>query len=543
MGFLNRIKIGARLTLAFMVMLAFIFALFLSVRAGLSSIDQAMHQIVQVEAKKQSFTAELDRHSQNAALLLLQIVTTPERQARVPLYTAMDLAGKQASVAFKNLQSLPWSGERAASLQNLATLREKYLQAFTDTVDLIELGDQAALAQQYASHTQPSLHALLKGTAELAAMQQTNMAEELASVLQRMSDTRSLLWILSLCALISGPFFAWAVTRSIIRPLDHGVAAMAGMAAGDLRCQLTIHGSDETAMMLTQMQKMQISLAAMVLELRDSANQISSSAQSGQQGATDVANGVASQQLEISQIHRVVGDFVNKLHFAEKTAYSAQQQSQQAASLAGRGHQLIETASREIAAIAGTIQSSADAVDVLRQRANSMRTMISAVTEIAEQTNMLALNAAIEAARAGEAGRGFAVVADEVRRLADRTSGATREIYSVIEAMDQQTSEAIFQIDQGRNEMARAVAMIGEIVDPLTQLQQGASQATLDLDLLSQNISEQVAESQAIANSVDAISQSADSNLRITRQASQDSSQLFEISLQLQKQMQRFRLS
>lgn len=543
MGFLNRIKIGARLTLAFMVMLAFIFALFLSVRAGLSSIDQAMHQIVQVEAKKQSFTAELDRHSQNAALLLLQIVTTPERQARVPLYTAMDLAGKQASVAFKNLQSLPWSGERAASLQNLATLREKYLQAFTDTVDLIELGDQAALAQQYASHTQPSLHALLKGTAELAAMQQTNMAEELASVLQRMSDTRSLLWILSLCALISGPFFAWAVTRSIIRPLDHGVAAMAGMAAGDLRCQLTIHGSDETAMMLTQMQKMQISLAAMVLELRDSANQISSSAQSGQQGATDVANGVASQQLEISQIHRVVGDFVNKLHFAEKTAYSAQQQSQQAASLAGRGHQLIETASREIAAIAGTIQSSADAVDVLRQRANSMRTMISAVTEIAEQTNMLALNAAIEAARAGEAGRGFAVVADEVRRLADRTSGATREIYSVIEAMDQQTSEAIFQIDQGRNEMARAVAMIGEIVDPLTQLQQGASQATADLDLLSQNISEQVAESQAIANSVDAISQSADSNLRITRQASQDSSQLFEISLQLQKQMQRFRLS
>ncbi|STQ89516.1 methyl-accepting chemotaxis protein [Iodobacter fluviatilis] len=543
MDSLNKIKIGVRLTLAFMVMLAFIFILFLSVRAGLSSIDQAMHQIVQVEAKKQSFTAELDRHSQNAALLLLQIVTTPERLARVPLYAAMDLAGKQASVAFQNLQSLPWSGERAASLQNLVTLREKYLQAFTDTVDLIELGDQATLAQQYASHTEPSLHALLKGTAELAAMQQTSMAEELASVLQRMSETRSLLWILSLCALVTGPFFAWAVTRSIIRPLDHGVAAMAGMAAGDLRCQLTINGRDETAMMLMQMQKMQTSLAAMVLELRDSANQISSSAQSGQQGATDVANGVASQQLEISQIHRVVGDFVTKLHFAEKTACSAQQQSQHAASLAGRGHQLIETASREIAAIAGTIQNSADAVDVLRQRANSMRTMISAVTEIAEQTNMLALNAAIEAARAGEAGRGFAVVADEVRRLADRTSGATREIYSVIEAMDQQTSEAIFQIDQGRNEMARAVAMIGEIVDPLTQLQQGASQASVDLDLLSQNISEQVAESQAIANSVDAISQSADSNLRITQQASQDSSQLFEISLQLQKQMQRFRLS
>ncbi|MEN9656842.1 MAG: hypothetical protein RL571_307 [Pseudomonadota bacterium] len=543
MNYLNRIKIGARLTMAFMLMLVFLLIISVSVWAGLARIDQAMHNIVQVEARKQSVTADLERHSQSAALLLLQIVTTPERQARLPLYTAMELASKQTNSSFQKLQALPWAEDKVATLQALAALRERYLRAFTDTVDLIELGDQATLAQQYASQTQPSLNALLAATAQLAAMQQSNMSGELDNVLKRMSETRSFLWVLSLVALAAGPFFAWSVTRSIVRPLGHGVEIMVNMADGDLRCLVKINGRDETAMMLTQMQKMQAGLATMVLGLRDSANQVSTAAQSTQQGAADVADGVARQQSELYQINRVVGEFVNKLHAAEQTACLAQQQSKQAASLAGRGQQLIEVASHEIASIASTIQNSADAVDVLRQRANSMRTMISSVTEIAEQTNMLALNAAIEAARAGEAGRGFAVVADEVRRLADRTASATREIQGVIEAMDQQTSEAILQIGHGKNEMARGVKMIGEIVEPLTELREGANKASVELDTLSQNISEQVAESQAIANSVASIAQFADNNLSITQQASQDSRQLFEISVQLQAQMQRFRLA
>jgi methyl-accepting chemotaxis protein len=124
----------------------------------------------------------------------------------------------------------------------------------------------------------------------------------------------------------------------------------------------------------------------------------------------------------------------------------------------------MEMIKSKTSALAGTVST-------LAESSGEIGNILSVINDIADQTNLLALNAAIEAARAGDAGRGFAVVADEVRKLAERTQAATKEIESIIGALQAESKKASEEmndaggtVDAGVKKVSSASAVFESIV-------------------------------------------------------------------------------
>ena len=334
------------------------------------------------------------------------------------------------------------------------------------------------------------------------------------------------------------------IARSIARPLDEAVSAMANIASGeaDLTRSLDNHGRDELTALGGHFNAFTGKLRGVIGESLQAAGSLNEASQS----LGEIAGNAQQHSQQQSQQMELVATAINEVSYAvqdvAKNAEHAASEVRLAEQQALQGQQNIDGSLRQIDQLSATIDQAVQVMQNLAQESTQIGSVLEVIRSIAEQTNLLALNAAIEAARAGEQGRGFAVVADEVRMLAQRTQQSTAEIQGMIERLQGNSEAAVkvinasSQASQQTVEQARqageSLSQIAASLRNLTGLNASIASATLQQSHVVDDINHNVTQAATLAHE----------NALAADHSSEASRHLGELAGQLNRLLGQFRV-
>ncbi|MBI1336618.1 MAG: HAMP domain-containing protein [Phycisphaera sp.] len=351
-------------------------------------------------------------------------------------------------------------------------------------------------------------------------------------------------------ATVSGIALALAVCVSVLlirmltRSVNKVLNVIQAVASGDLtQPLLNMKSKDEMGEMARATDHMSSALQDLVKSVAQASSEVAAASTEIAASSEEIAQGMTEQSSQVSQIASAVEEMSASITEVAGKSTQASQSANDSGQAATDGGKIVDQTVQGMRAINEAVSEGAARVQELGKRGEQIGQIIEVINDIADQTNLLALNAAIEAARAGEHGRGFAVVADEVRKLADRTTKATEEIASSIQAIQEETTRAVKQMNSGTEEVNKGVESATLAGQSLSKIVQSAKDVATMVQSIAAAAEEQSAASTQVSKNVEAISAVTTQSVEGARQAAQAAAGLSEKSERLQEIVGRFKLA
>ncbi|KRA13740.1 methyl-accepting chemotaxis protein [Acidovorax sp. Root568] len=459
---MSNLKIGARLSLAFGLVLLITATIAATGVWRLAVLKEASSRIATVEMERNALAQEW-----KAAIDLNWVRASASLKATDAGYiqslTAdMAATSQRASEAQKKLEALVDDPTEKALMERVAVTRKAYVDARAKLLDRKKAGEDVfALVD---SDLKPLATAYLQSLADVADNTHKQLDEFEDAIMQ---DAVTSQWVLALAAVVSvvlGALFALWTTRSIVGPVQRAVQAADEISHGNLSVQIPDvgNGRNEMAQLLRSLDEMQQNLSRIVGHVRSGSENVATASSEIAQGNNDLSARTEQQASALQETAASMEQLNSTVRQNADNARQANQLAQSASTVAVHGGEVV---SQVVDTMKGIHDSSSKIADI-----------IGVIDGIAFQTNILALNAAVEAARAGEQGRGFAVVAGEVRSLAGRSADAAKQIKTLINDSVERVAAGTTLVDQAGATMTEVVGSIKRVTDLMGEISAASSE-------------------------------------------------------------------
>ena len=324
---------------------------------------------------------------------------------------------------------------------------------------------------------------------------------------------------------------------AILRLLDE----MGSLADGDLTVNATV-SEDVTGAIADSINFAIEALRTLVKTINDASVGVASAAQEAQATALHLAEASEHQAHQITNASAAINEIAVSIDEVSINSLESADVAQRSVLIAHNGAEIVRQTIEGMDNIRNQIQETSKRIKRLGESSQEIGNIVELINDISEQTNILALNAAIQAASAGEAGRGFAVVADEVQSLAERTSNATKQIESLVQAIQSDTNEAVASMEQTTSEVVDGAKRTENAGDALAEIEAVSN----DLAELIQNISESAKQQSVAATNISGtmnVIQEITTQTSVgTQQTAESIGNLVELANELRLSVQDFKL-
>ena len=259
--------------------------------------------------------------------------------------------------------------------------------------------------------------------------------------------------------------------------------------------------------------------------------------------STQLLATATAQLREIRETGQSVLEMASRINLVSGQAQESAQVAKQSLLAADTGLQAVQNTIGGMNAIRDQIQDTSKRIKRLGESSQEIGEITELISDITEQTNVLALNAAIQAASAGEAGRGFSVVAEEVQRLAERSADATRQIATLVKAIQTDTQDAVAAMERSTQGVVQGARLSDSAGTALSEIDRVSRRLAELIGQISRAAQREAELANEVAESIQHIFAVTEQTGQGTRMTAQQVRELSRMAEELNQSVSRFKIS